>query len=133
MTHALVELHDVMRWLVLLALLVAGVRSLIKWNQNAAWVKTDQRLPLIATILLDLQVLLGIIIWVVEGRWQGGRFFTTYLHPVIMLVALGFAHMMMSRSRKLRGGARHRTVALGLLGALVIVILGVPRYAWPGM
>jgi len=52
MTNVLVELHDVMRWLVLLALLGAGVRSLIKWNQNAAWVKTDQRWPLIATILL---------------------------------------------------------------------------------
>ncbi|GAP61986.1 hypothetical protein ARMA_0409 [Ardenticatena maritima] len=133
MTNALVELHDVMRWLVLLALLVAGGQSLKKWRENAAWVKEDQKLPLIATILLDVQVLLGIIIWVLEGRWSGQNIFFAYIHPVIMLAALAFAHMMMSRSRKLRGGARHRTVALGLLGALVIVILGVPYTAWPGM
>lgn len=130
--EALVTLHDVWRWVVLLALVVAIVTSLLKWRRGAEWWAADRRWPLLATVALDIQVLLGIVIWVGQARWAGNHpFFTTVLHPIIMLAALAVAHITMSRSRSLRGPARHRAVALGLLAVLVLVILGIPTYAWP--
>lgn len=130
--EVLVTLHGVWRWVVLLAFVVAIVASLLKWRRGAEWRAADRRWPLLATVALDIQVLLGIVIWVGQARWAGNHpFFTTVLHPIIMLVALAVAHITMSRSRSLRGPARHRAVALGLLAVLVLVILGIPTYAWP--
>ncbi len=130
--ETLVTLHDVWRWVVLVTFVVAIVTSLNKWRKGAEWRAEDRRWPLWATIALDIQVFLGIVIWVGQARWTGDHpFFTTYLHPVIMLAALTLAHMTLSRSRTLRGPARHRAVGFGLLAALVIVVLGIPTYAWP--
>ncbi len=128
----LVTLHDLWRWVVLAAFAVAVVGGVRKWRQGAEWRVDDRRWPLVATVTLDIQVLLGILIWAGQARWSGDHpFFTTWLHPIIMLAALAVAHATLSRSRRLRGPDRHRAVAVGLLAALIIVILGVPRYAWP--
>lgn len=123
-------IHSLWRWIVLLLVLAAVLASLWKWRQGAAWENPDRRLPLWTTIAIDIQVLIGIILWIGEGRWSGTPFFTSILHPIIMLGALGVAHMTMSRSRSQRGPARHRTVGLGLLLALVLIVLGIPRDAW---
>ncbi|MDQ7030919.1 MAG: hypothetical protein Q9O62_14680 [Ardenticatenia bacterium] len=105
--ETLVTLHDLWRWVVLIAFGVAVLSGLRKWHQGAEWRVVDRRWPLVATVTLDIQVLLGIVIWAGQGRWTGDHpFFTTWLHPMIMLVALGVAHATLSRSRRLRGPAQ---------------------------
>lgn len=126
----LVMIHSLWRWVVLLLVLLAAGVSLWKWYQRASWENPDRRLPLFATIAVDIEVLIGIVLWVGEGRWSGDPFFTSILHPIIMLVALGVAHMSMSRSRAQRGADRHKIVGLGLLLTLIIIVAGVPTYAW---
>ncbi len=70
--------------------------------------------------LLDLQVLLGIITWIIHpqpSRWL--------LHPLFMLVAVALGHTMLKDSRP------SRTQFLGYLLIFVLLILGitVPSHA----
>lgn len=126
----LVMIHSLWRWVVLLLVLLAAGTSLWKWYQRASWENSDRRLPLFATTAVDIEVLIGIVLWIGEGRWSGDPFFTSILHPIIMLTALAVAHISMSRSRAQRGAERHRIVGIGLLLALIIIAVGVPTYAW---
>lgn len=128
--ETLVTVHSLWRWIVLLLVLLATVVSLWKWYQRDAWENPDRRLPLFATIAIDIEVLIGIVLWIGQGRWSGDPFFTSILHPIIMLAALAVAHAAMSRSRAQRGPDRHRIVGLGLLLALILMVLGIPQYAW---
>jgi cytochrome bd-type quinol oxidase subunit 2 len=64
--------------------------------------------------LLDLQVLLGVITWVIHpqpSRWL--------LHPLFMLIAVALGHTMLKDRRS------SRTQFLGYLLIFVLLILGI--------
>jgi hypothetical protein len=98
------------------------------------YTQLDRRLGLYYTIALDVQVLIGLIVWIVESRWTGfqtmgepiARFYALE-HPLMMLVAVAIAHIGYRRSRS---GAddtfRHRSAALFFLVSLIIILVAIP-------
>jgi hypothetical protein len=76
-------------------------------------------------IVVDVQVLLGIIIWLFDSGWDQGFFFAV-LHPLMMLAALGIAHMGLVRARKMNEPRSNLIVAWSFLGSLVLVIGAIP-------
>src|SRR6058998_1952183 len=69
---ALLHMHSVGRWIVLLLLIFAILNSLIAGDRP--YIRTDNRLGLLLTIFPDIMLLIGIYLW-----YAGPRGYHTYV------------------------------------------------------
>ena len=130
MLAQLVGVHSLLRWVVLLVVTIALVRGLVGWLGGGAWTGLDRGLTRITGGVMTLQVLLGIVIWVLERRWEDGLFLGV-VHPLVMLGALGVMQVGSARIKRASSApAKHRTLALSLLLALVLITAVIPADAW---
>lgn len=125
----LVDIHSWYRWVVLAVLLTVGVGGLMRGRQGAQWSKDSDRPFTLATILFDLQLVIGIVLWIGNKGWDQD-FFIKVIHPVGMLLAAGIAHLALVQARKTDAGRAYTTAGAGLLVALAVVAAVIPRYAW---
>src|SRR4051794_12459136 len=127
----LVTLHSYWRWVVLLLGIAAIVLGFMAASGNRPWDTTSERLSLAFTIALDIQALIGIILWISESRWTGDLYLG-WAHPLGMLAALAVAHIGRARSdRASTDRDRGRTVATFFLISFVIILIAIPLGAWP--
>ena len=123
----LVELHSLLRWLVLLAGGVALAFALAAWFGSVVSGNQTRQALLAYAVLLDLEVLLGMMIWIAEQRWAGGGRQFQFEHPLTMLAALVVAHVAAARARRVtapRLAARLRALGSGI--SLLLVLAGIP-------
>ena len=125
----LLQTHSGYRWIVLAVLLGVGTLGLVRSAQGAAWSKNAERPFMLATIVFDLQIGLGIALWIGNKGWDQD-FFIKFIHPLGMILAAGVAHMAVMRARKGDPAKAFRMAGIGLLAAPVIVAAVVPRDAW---
>jgi len=126
--------HSWLRWAVLAAGLAAALRGGSDRNDTAGkWF----------TILLDVQVLLGLLLYFVLSPITGAaladfgaamgvtqlRFFAVE-HTFGMVLATVVAHIGRGRVRKAAPGKRGRTALIFYGLALLIILASIP---WPGM
>lgn len=136
-------LHNILRWIVLLAGIVAAGKAIVGWTGRRPWTTGDGQLGLLFTISMDLQVLIGLLLYFILspvttsnfsnfGEAMGNadvRFFLVE-HSLLMIVALVLAHVGRSRSKKAdTNEARHRAAAIFFTLAIVAVLLAIP---WTG-
>jgi hypothetical protein len=108
---------------VALAGLIVIVKFLIGWLGKREYKPLDRTLLMVFTILLDINVLLGLII-----LFFGGGFNSLRLeHAVTMLLAVIAAHMTAMFRRTPNDATRFRNQMLLVLLALGLVLLGVIR------
>jgi hypothetical protein len=133
-------LHNLVRWAVLIFGVFAAGRALIGWFGRRGWLPVDGRLGLLFTISLDIQMLLGLLLYFVLspittenfsrlGEAMGNAPVRFYLveHSLLMLVALILAHIGRSRAKKAPNPiARHRAAAIFYTLAIILVIVGIP-------
>ncbi|GAB4569600.1 MAG: hypothetical protein Kow0077_02370 [Anaerolineae bacterium] len=141
MYEVVLVLHSITRWLVVLAGLGAFALALRGWLAGRDWSALADRLGLIFTIVLDVQLLIGIILYVVSPLVQsafadfgaamgasGLRFFALE-HVLLMVVAVVIAHVGRARVRRAdTPHAKYRQAALLFGLAIVVILLAVP---WP--
>lgn len=126
----LIGLHSLLRWVVLIVVLVALVRGLIGWLRGGDWTGNDRMLTLAATTVIDIQLLLGLIVYVVAKGWNASAFIA-YVHPLIMIIAIVIIHLASARIKRAETPvAKHRTLALGLIVAMILITAAIPSYAW---
>ena len=99
----LVTIHSVFRWVVLAALVGAAIYGVVRALRRDPWSPGSARPFAIATVVLDIQVLIGIVLWILSQGWEANPFLAI-IHPVVMLLAVGVAHVAVRRSRA--NGAR---------------------------
>jgi hypothetical protein len=131
----LVTIHSIWRWVLLVAAVAAIVKAFVGWLGRRPYTPLDRRLGMLYTMVIDIQVLIGLILWIGERRFSvfaGGmgdptlRFYGLE-HPLIMLAALALAHVGYSRSRKGSGDVpQHRTAALFYLASLILILAAIP-------
>lgn len=126
---AVLDIHTWYRWVVIAVLLGVGIFGLARARRGATWSEGSDRPFTLATIIYDLQLAIGIVLWIGNKGWDQD-FFIKVIHPVGMLVAAGVAHMALVRARRSAVSRAYPTAGIGLLAALVIVALTVPRYSW---
>lgn len=139
---ALLSLHNLLRWLVILFGLIAVIRAFSGWLGRRPWGRSDDRSGMLFTVALDIQVLAGLLLYFAAspitlsalsdfGRAMSNaatRYFAVE-HSLTMLVALAVAHISRAQSR--RAGpepAKHRRAAIGFTLAMALILAAIP---WP--
>lgn len=137
----LLIIHSYLRWLVLLAGLFAVAKAVAGYGGKAAYGAADLRISRIFVGLLDLQFLLGLVLYFVSPVTRGAmkdmaaamqeahvRFFVAE-HPAMMVLALVVAHAASVWARKSptdRG--KFQRSSLGFALALGLIVAGIPWF-----
>jgi hypothetical protein len=135
-------LHNIARWGVVLLGLIAIVRSLSGWLGKKAFTPDDNRTGMLYSMAFDIQILLGIILYVSKGWFgvltadfsaamsAGTRFFAIE-HLLMMILAAATAHIGRSQARKaVEAVQKHQRAALWYFLSFVLLLAAVP---WPFM
>jgi hypothetical protein len=123
----MVLVHSLMRWVVLLAAIAAAV-GYGRARTRGVFDPLAGRLGALYAAAIGIQLLLGVVLWLTEGRWSGDDVFLSFIHPVMMLIATGIASAGVARARR---NSSATTGLVAVLASLVVVILAVPSTAWP--
>ncbi|MEZ4730281.1 MAG: hypothetical protein R3E79_24395 [Caldilineaceae bacterium] len=122
------EAHSGWRYVVLLVVGLALLKLLIGWLGGQRWSRLDQILGAATPIVIDIQWLLGIILWIMQQRWLGGSALVSWEHPTTMTLALIAAHIGWSRTKRATvDKTKFSTAFLGFLIAGLLVAVGVAR------
>jgi len=117
-------LHSIIRWLVVLAGVVALGKFLMGWLRKSEFTKMDRGLSAGFSGLMDLQVTLGFVFFFWSGLAGGGFAMYRIEHMLTMLVAAAVAHLPSFMKKA------ENKFAVGLsavVGALLLIFIGVAR------
>ena len=118
-----VTMHSWVRWLVLLGLVASvGLALSRHLRGDAEWEPTYYR---VAVMALDFQILLGVILYFGNEGYDQGTFISV-IHPVIMLLALGVAHVGLRYARTHVDETPDRVIGYSYFVAVVLVVAGIP-------
>ena len=133
MLDLLVTVHSLFRWVVLLTALFAIAVALMSASGNRRWGMLGDRSSLFFTIAMDVQFLIGLLVWVTEQRWQGDVGLG-WLHPIAMLAAVALAHVGRARAdvgRNATSTDKGRQAAIFFAASLLVVLIAIPLNSWP--
>lgn len=134
------HLHDMLRWLVLLSLLVTLARYLNGWLGNKGWTKTDNLLGIIFVSLMDVQVLTGLVLYFFlspvtkmafsdfgAAMKESNLRFYAVEHIIMMLIALALIHIGRAKSKKAATGLKKfKTASIFFLISFVVIVAAIP-------
>lgn len=149
MFTAVLALHNILRWVVLILALIVLIRSYSGWFARREWSPADRKAGMFFTISLDVQLLLGLVLYlflspITRAALQDFgaamaseelRFFALE-HLFYMLLAVILAHVGSVAARKApEQTAKHRRAAFWYTLALAAVLVGMPwwRPLLPGL
>ena len=136
-------LHSWLRWAVVLLGLVATLRAIAGAMGGRTWLRSDERLNRIFVGVLDLQMLVGLVLYFVlspiskaalsdfgSAMSEPAMRYWAVEHLFGMVVGLAFAHAGQARVRKTADAvAKHRVAAVFFILALLAIAVSIP---WPG-
>jgi hypothetical protein len=137
-------LHSWLRWAVLLTGLVAWLRAISGKTARRPWTPKDELWGLLLTISVDLQFLVGVVLYAflspivrqglrnfsVAMQINVVRFFTIE-HVIGMIAGIALVHIGRAKIRKAADADRKHRLAMVFYGiALVLMIISIP---WPGL
>lgn len=120
----LLMIHSLFRWVVVIVAIVLVVRFFIGWLRGYQFRNVDNTLSRVFPILVDVQVLLGIIYLVLSGL-EGAGFPRVHLeHGFIMIIAAIIGHLPM-RWKSAPSPLRYRNTLFSVIASLVVIFVGV--------
>lgn len=133
-------IHNILRWVVLLIGIWAVIQALLGWFGNRDWTKQDRRAGLFFTIGLDIQLLLGLLLYVFLSPWTKGVFqdfgaamsdptrrFFALEHAFYMLLAVICGHLGSALPKRVaEPKGKHQRAVLFFFLALLVILLGMP-------
>lgn len=141
MDTTLVQIHSILRWIILVLILVAIFRSMGAGNKP--FTNGHKKNGLFLMIAADIMLLLGLVQWLTGGYGLKAiqnngmsavmkdsvmRFFAVE-HLAMMLIAIILIHVGYSFSKKnIPDAKKHSKTALFYIIALVIMLAAIP---WP--
>jgi hypothetical protein len=142
MNTVLQILHSWLRWFVLITAVWTLVRAIRGTAGHKTYAASDNKSSLFFMISMDLQFLLGLLLYFFEGwarNWTGGqlkevmnnsalRFFTVE-HLSMMVLAWIIVHIGRSVVKKAKTDREKHTKSLVYFGvAIILILLAIP---WP--
>jgi len=120
----ILTIHGLMRWLVAIAGLVAIIKFAYGWLSKADYTPLDKRIMSIFTILLDINVLLGLILLFGLG---GGFPPNRIEHATTMILAAITAHLSAFWRKSPNSATKFRNNLIVVVIALLFIVMGVSR------
>jgi hypothetical protein len=128
MTGFIFQAHSGWRYIVLLMLVITIAKMLIGMVSSGRWSSLDEWLNRLTPIVIDIQVLLGLILWIIEQRWNGADPLASWEHPITMIIASVLTHATQRRIKAApTDAAKYQAGTIGYLIAGIVVALGVAR------
>ena len=123
------EAHSGWRYLASLALVVAVAAYLVSWLRGREWSRLEQRIGLYAIVVVDIQLLLGLILWGVGGSLGliGANATRTIEHPLTMLLAIVLLHVGWVWTKRSDETVRLRNGAVTFVVTGLLVLAGLTR------
>lgn len=118
----LMTIHGEIRWLVAIVAAIIIVKFLIGWLGKKEYASLDRTLLTIYTIVLDINVLLGLILLFSRG-FNGLRL----EHATTMILAVIAAHVTAIWRKSTDSPTKYRNQLLMVLLSLLLVVMGVIR------
>ena len=137
------SLHSILRWAVILTALWAIGRAWAGMSGRRAWEPRDDAAGRWFVTSMDLQLLIGLILYGVLSPITAAAFadmgaamknpvwrFWVVEHITIMVIAVALAHIGRTRSRRaVEARSRHKTALIFYTLALALVLAAIP-WAW---
>jgi Ca2+/Na+ antiporter len=141
--------HNILRWIVLALLIIALVRALWGWFGKREWTSTDRKVGMFYSVSLDIQLLLGLLLYFVYSPITKTAFkdfgaamasadlrFFALEHILMMVLAVVFAHVGVASAKRAEEPLlKHRRTAIWFTLSLIVILLGMPwfRPLLPGL
>ena len=120
----MVMLHNLVRWLVLLG----AIGALVGYGRALARKQFDDlaaRLGMVFGAVLGVQFVLGLLLWLIEGRWTLENYFLSLIHPLVMFFAIAVGSAGTARARRTKSAV---TGLVAVLLSLVLMVLAMPTW-----
>lgn len=140
MYAGLLHTHNLFRWLVLITLILAVFFAFTGWIKKREWKKNDNLTGLILTIFMDIQFLVGIILYAFVSPVTKIAFndfgaamknpelrFYAVEHILMMIIALVLVHIGRAKSKKATAPwKKHRAAAIFYGISLLLILAAIP-------
>ena len=136
MYTGLLHLHNSLRWLILLIALATLLKYFMGWFSQKGWRKSDNILGIVFTSVMDLQLLVGLVLYIFVSPVTKAAFqdfgaamknddlrFYAVEHSLLMLIAVVLVHIGRSKSKKTISARGKFGKALVFFGIAYIIIL----------
>lgn len=134
------HLHDTLRWLLLVSLVITLGKYLVGWFGNQPWKKVDNILGIVFTSLMDLQLLTGLVLYFFlspvtkmalsdfgAAMKNADLRFYAVEHLSMMLIAVVLVHIGRAKSKKaVTDTSKFKLATIFYLIALVVMVAAIP-------
>jgi len=140
MYSVVLSLHNIFRWVALILGVLAAVKAFLGLFQGTEWTELDRKFGLYFTISIDIQLLLGLVLYFVlspittvavrdfgTAMSNSGIRFFAFEHALMMLLAVVFAHLGSALPKRVdESKAKHRRAAIWFTLAVLAMLMGIP-------
>lgn len=122
-------LHNIMRWVVIVMAVYALVRMYKGVFGKGEFVESDRKALSWFAISMDIQLVLGLVLYIAGSWWANSIRFFAMEHIGIMIIAVVLAHLAVIFSKRAQTAAsKFKRGAIYATLAILAVLVGIP---WP--
>lgn len=138
MENTLVMTHSMLRYIILVLLVLAIIKAVAGWATKGSWKPMDDKLNLFTMISVDLQFLLGLMLFFIStkiatymdaGDIMKNPVSRLYIveHPATMLIGIILIHIGRAKAKKATDAIKkHKSIAIFYIIALVLILSRIP-------
>jgi hypothetical protein len=122
-TSALLIVHQWTGYLVAVVLVATASMAFSRAKNAQAFTARPFRL---AYALLMLQIVLGVVLYTIEGYWDAASPLIAYVHPAVAVGARGVGQVTLARARRTQMVVdANRLAGRGLVMTLLLVVVAI--------
>lgn len=113
------DAHSVWQYVALAAVVISLV-----FTFQPVMTPAVERVYRLTGVAVDIQVALGIVLWLADSGWSLG-FAQGWLHPIVGLSAVGVLHAFLGRARTAGPETGNRVFRVGIIVTIVLVVAAI--------